>query len=508
LPPVGRAAAAPTEKRPQLSDLRECVTGDTLVVLADGQRVPIRDLVGTTPEVVAMTAPEGMLTGARSDKVWRVGRRPVYRVRLASGRSIRCTLRHRLWGAEGWVRLRDLRVGDRLAIARRLPEPASPAEWPDDRVALLGQLIGDGSYLQNAPMRYTTASEENSAAVSDAARREFGCEVKRYRGRRAWHQLLISGNGNRWAPAGVNAWLRELGIFGQRSHQKRVPDAAFRLSNLQLGLLLRHLWATDGTISPRKSARGGHTVAYSTNSARLASDVASLLLRFGIVARLYTVHKAGYRPGLFVDVSGAAAQRVFLDAVGAFGPRVAAAERLRRVVSGTVANTNVDTLPASYFDRARGLMRERQITTRAMCAIRGTAYGGSSHFRFSPSRNLLAEYGQVLEDGILMEQAGNDLFWDRIVSIDADGEEDVFDLTVPGPASWLADGIISHNSGGLEQDADIVMFIFREEEYKPSDENRGVAELIIGKQRNGPTGTIKLAFLKEYTRFENLMPGY
>jgi replicative DNA helicase len=63
-------------------------------------------------------------------------------------------------------------------------------------------------------------------------------------------------------------------------------------------------------------------------------------------------------------------------------------------------------------------------------------------------------------------------------------------------------------SGGLEQDADLVMFIFREEEYKPTDENRGVAEIIIGKQRNGPTGTLKLAFLKEYTRFENLMPGY
>jgi replicative DNA helicase len=59
-------------------------------------------------------------------------------------------------------------------------------------------------------------------------------------------------------------------------------------------------------------------------------------------------------------------------------------------------------------------------------------------------------------------------------------------------------------SGSIEQDADIVIFIFREEEYKPTDENRGIAELIIGKQRNGPTGTVKLAFLKEYTRFENL----
>ena len=59
-------------------------------------------------------------------------------------------------------------------------------------------------------------------------------------------------------------------------------------------------------------------------------------------------------------------------------------------------------------------------------------------------------------------------------------------------------------SGGLEQDADIVMFIFREEEYKASDENRGIAEIIIGKQRNGPTGTVRLAFIKEFTRFENL----
>jgi replicative DNA helicase len=59
-------------------------------------------------------------------------------------------------------------------------------------------------------------------------------------------------------------------------------------------------------------------------------------------------------------------------------------------------------------------------------------------------------------------------------------------------------------SGAIEQDADVVMFIYREEEHKPTDENRGLAEIIIGKQRNGPTGSVKLAFLKEYTRFENL----
>ncbi|MEA2172852.1 MAG: replicative helicase [Blastocatellia bacterium] len=59
-------------------------------------------------------------------------------------------------------------------------------------------------------------------------------------------------------------------------------------------------------------------------------------------------------------------------------------------------------------------------------------------------------------------------------------------------------------SGAIEQDADVVAFIYREEQYNRTEENAGIAELIISKQRNGPTGTVKLAFLKEFTRFENM----
>src|SRR6476660_9680117 len=67
-------------------------------------------------------------------------------------------------------------------------------------------------------------------------------------------------------------------------------------------------------------------------------------------------------------------------------------------------------------------------------------------------------------------------------------------------------------SGALEQDADVVLFIFREDMYavegERAPESEGVAELIIGKQRNGPIGSVRLAFLKQYTRFENLASGY
>ena len=59
-------------------------------------------------------------------------------------------------------------------------------------------------------------------------------------------------------------------------------------------------------------------------------------------------------------------------------------------------------------------------------------------------------------------------------------------------------------SGALEQDADVVLFIFREDLYDPKPENENLAEIIVGKQRNGPTGLVRLAFRKQITRFENL----
>ncbi|MFL5831411.1 MAG: replicative DNA helicase [Solirubrobacteraceae bacterium] len=489
------------DKKPVLSDLRECVTGDTLVILADGRRVPIAELVGQTPEVLALDERHKIVT-ARSDAVWCVGRRPVLRLRLASGRTLRATAKHRILTGSGWSELSKIDPGERVAVARRLPAPAEPERWPEDRVILLGQLIGDGSFLNNAPMRYTTASEANSAAVTRSASREFGAKVTRYVGRGNWHQLLISGNGNRWHPAGVGAWLKELGIFGQRSHEKRIPEAAFRLANDQIATLLRHLWATDGCIWAGTSGRGKMItrVYYATTSPGLGSDVVALLLRLGIVARVSS-SPCGKRRINSVVVSGAESQARFLETVGAFGPRARQALGLSGVLRST--HTNVDTLPPETWAIVRREMAERGVTQRAMAALRGTSYGGTSHFRFAPSRNTIASYADALESDELSIAAQSDVFWDRVVAVEPDGEEEVFDLTVPGLACWLADGVVTHNSGQIEQDSDLVMFIYREEYYDRESERPGEADIILAKHRNGPVGEVVLTFQKEYPKFAN-----
>jgi replicative DNA helicase len=170
-------------------------------------------------------------------------------------------------------------------------------------------------------------------------------------------------------------------------------------------------------------------------------------------------------------------------------------------------NTNVDTLPREAMGDVRRAMRSAGVTTRAMASMRGTSYGGSAHFKFAPSRESMARYARLLRAPELHDWVESDLFWDRVVAVeDFEQPEEVFDLTVPGPANWLAEGIVSHNSGAIEQDADMILLIYREEVYDKNTNKRGMAEIDLAKHRNGETGTFVLTFQGQYSRFLNYAP--
>jgi replicative DNA helicase len=204
--------------------------------------------------------------------------------------------------------------------------------------------------------------------------------------------------------------------------------------------------------------------------------VSALLLRLGIVSRTHAVKVGHYRPVYMVYVSGAESQWTFLQEVGAFGPRREPATWLAETLRGGRANGNAATVPMEAVATARAL-------------------------QISPGRTQPAGYAELLDSP--EPQESSDLFWDRIVAITAEGEEDVFDLTVPGPACWLADGVASHNSGSLEQDSDIILLIYREEVYDRNTTKKGVAEIDLVKHRNGEIGTFLLTFQGQYTRFAN-----
>ena len=133
-----------------------------------------------------------------------------------------------------------------------------------------------------------------------------------------------------------------------------------------------------------------------------------------------------------------------------------------------------------------------------------------------PHRDSCARFAETLKDEILSVWANSDLLWEEIKSITPAGEEEVFDITVPGCANFLANGIIAHNSGSIEAEADMVCFLYREAYYKmkeayntegaerPERQPMEETEIIVGKHRNGPTGMVKVGFMAEYAKFVDL----
>ena len=97
------------------------------------------------------------------------------------------------------------------------------------------------------------------------------------------------------------------------------------------------------------------------------------------------------------------------------------------------------------------------------------------------------------------------MLWDTVVAIEPDGVEEVFDATVVGNHNFIADGVAVHNS--IEQDADMVVLLNREDAYEKESPRAGEADFIVAKHRNGPTATITVAFQGHYSRFVDMSPS-
>jgi replicative DNA helicase len=499
------------DKKPMLSDLREsgCLTADTTVLRADtGTPVTFAELLrnGWTDVLVWSLDERQRLVPAPLTNVFESGTKDVFRLRLASGREVKATANHPFLTFAGWTALGDLRSGDRVAIPRRIPAPTgSGLGWSEHRIGLLAHLIGDGCVIKRQPVHYTSNDPENLEFVEAAAAAEFGISPRRVPQQTWWHVYLPApdhcthGRGNP-----IHDWFRDLGIEYRGAHDKRLPDALYAASDEEICLFLRHLWATDGCVW-LPHANSAAKVYYATSSRDLADGVAHLLTRLGIVARIRQVEKAGYEPGYHVIVADAPSLRTFCARVGAHGRRGETARELGTLLVGRATNTNVDTIPLAVWDLVRSERVRAGLTERQFQAAIGTNYCGTTLYKSCPSRERLMRCATVLDSEPLREIASSDLFWDKIVSIEPLGAQPVYDATVKETHNFVANGINLHNS--IEQDADVVILLHREDAYERESPRAGEADLIVAKHRNGPTATVTVAFQGHYSRFVDMAPG-
>ena len=391
---------------------------------------------------VASLGPDLKLVQAKAIAVARNGKRPVCRLSTRLGRWIEATSNHPVLTSQGWQELGDVAPGTRIAVPRHLPGPPRPAELPDEEIVLLGALIADGAITQRTP-RFCYGRGSAVLPIVEAAVSAYGLRLRLASERSHGTALISAGPGSRNNP--VTAMLTRHGLMGLRSAEKFVPDAVFGLGDDQLARFLGVMYACDGHVhySDRLAQIG-----YTTISERLARDVQHLLLRLGIVAAIRTLKRPVYdgtdKVAREVRITGQDGLRRFCELIRVPGKEEAQAKVLARL-DEVPRSTNTDTLPVEIWDDV--LLAKGDRIWAAVSELAGRPRNHNWHVGArAPSRGLVAELATATASPTLEELCDSDIWWDEVVSVEHVGEEETYDLDVPGLRNFVADDVIVHNS--------------------------------------------------------------
>jgi DNA repair protein RadA/Sms len=243
--------------------------------------------------------------------------------------------------------------------------------------------------------------------------------------------------------------IMSLGLRYSRAENKAVPDVVFELPLLQLAVFLRTLFTCDGSLYVTRSGKAG--VSYSTISRRLAEDVQHLLLRFGLISRLRTkrsqVNQQAYT-AYEIQMLGLSTVHRFLEQIGILG-RAEAKSHIMAMPLPILGSTHMDTVPTGvgFWEQLRAVTGA---SFRLISAQSGVTLRNRRH-RQPLCRSTVIGLAAAYPNTFLETLAHSAIYWDEIVAIEPAGSERVYDLSVPGPANFVANDLIIHNSTLLGQ---------------------------------------------------------
>ena len=451
-----------------------CLTGDTLVFDArSGRRRRIDSLEDHADVLVQGVDGDLMPRHARVTRWFDNGVRPIYRIKLRNGSTIKATANHEFLTESGWTPLRELTVGAyvgapcalRLAVPGRQLDAAGRA-----RLRVLGYLLADGPLsLQNPSFDSSESDllEDFQRACTEGFDRVAFSPDQRARGVTQLRVVSPAGSGDH-RPSDLDEWLRNQDLRWTRSDprikgsfrkglgsaEKAVPEWVFELADEEIACFLATLWECDGYVGER-------TTFLKTISSRLAADVKTLLLRLGIRS---TIYSSTYL--IQGDVRREAYQ-ITLHGTREFSARVQPQMigRKRRIQTDA-RDLSISLARAAVLAEIRGATRELlpvgvQRLRAGTLPTRGLAEQiRLSRQHFAPKNahvriNLAST--EHLFDQLAPPKAEREarVDWQEIVSIEPAGEQRVYDIEVAGVHNFVANDLYVHNCIYQEQSMEI-----------------------------------------------------
>jgi replicative DNA helicase len=475
---VNREVDKRTKPALKLSDLRECLPVDHWVSTPTG---PVK--IGERPTEVCSHNPLGPVRKHADFVEKRYN--SLYELSTAFG-TLRATAKHMVLTGTGWKQMAKIDpCRDVIACPTEI-ESEVREYLPHGK--LLGWLLGNG-HLKGTP---TLIVRPHLVAAVDEAIKPFG--IKAFRLRQKTPECvplsLSAGLETGSIPNPLTVFLRELGMWGALAWEKSIPQSYLVADPRTRAELLRGLFETDGCVSCGQAR-------YDTTSEALAHQTKWLLHTLGIRSRVSNSPAKGNAREIF-RVAVQIESNEILKAYGICSDP----QRFGRLKDPSPRY--IDPAPLCIAEYCYDLYRAERTKIRVQRNPDGTVkrIGKAVALRIMQENNPFIHLPFFAYDKI---------GWARVTSLKKlDGDHRVCDLQVPGTNCFVADGILAHNSGSIEQDADIVCFIQPTEKDPESDKYVAKGKMVfdIAKQRNGPTGSTCLTYIPQFSRFDNFAHQY
>ena len=429
----------------------KCLSADSEITLTDGSVLTIEELYQLKSGYILTLNNQYKLEKTRPSNYIDDGIKPVFKLTTKLGKQIKCTASHPFLTLDGWRKLIDLKVGDRIALPRIIPIFGNN-KIPECQVKILAYLIGDGSLTKTTPC-FTNNNyqiqKDFQDAIAEFSQGKTALKVRiEDRVERATSFYVSSLD--RSETNCLTSWLHQLNLYGKDAHQKYVPPIIFTLDRDLISLFLNRLFSTDGWATVLSS--GQSQIGYSTVSEKLARQIQHLLLRFGIISKLKKrsiKYLNELRNCWQIDITDSRSLEKFIIEIDIFS-KEAMTQKILQTVRNKRYQTNTDLIPINIWEKikvSKGKESWSSLAQRAGFKNHSNIHAG----RRCPTRDRLSQLAVALEDHELYSIAHSDIYWDQISAITFVGEEQVYDLTIPYTQNFIANDICVHNTAfGVE----------------------------------------------------------
>ena len=406
----------------------KCLAADSELVCQDGSIRTIEEIYHRRQDLLLTLQEDWRFNWIEPSAFVDDGIKPVYRVVTRLGKKIETTITHPFLTIEGWRSLGTLQVGNKIAVPRQIKVTGNKA-IPEAKIKLLAYLIGDGCLTKTCP-EFTNSNP--------LLRNEFEDCLAQSR----TDKLHNDKDAEKEAESNVISNLFDL--WGKDAHTKTIPQIIFTLEPELVALFLNRLFATDGWATVLKS--GQSQIGYLTVSEKLARQIQHLLLRFGVIASLkdrLVKYKDRRRQAWQLDITDAESIKTFTDEIGIFG-KEEAVNAVREAILKRKYQTNKDLIPIEIWQElasAKGTESWMSLAKRA-----GIKSSNIHVCKRAFSRERLMKLAYALDNISLQNLATSEIYWDEIVSIEAIGMQQVYDLTIRGTHNFVANDICVHNT--------------------------------------------------------------